>query len=437
MPTLLRKETQMKASRNKLFLLVAFFFIMSTGLRAQDLSFYVHDGDRIVFYGDSITEQDLYTALVETYIFTRFPRLNVSFINSGWGGDWVEGGGGGGIEDRLRRDVFAYRPTVMTVMFGMNDACYSEFIPKCFEVFKEGYERLLGLMKTELPQLRLTLLQPSPFDDFTGSSAWRMPPPITGGYNNVLVRYGQFVKQLAGTQRLIAADLNESVVSVLRKAQAVDPNIAQKIIPDRIHPALAGHLLMAEALLKAWNAPALVTSVELDAARKRIEHVANTDITELKISDNLSWIQDDKALPLPLDTSDPVLALVLSLSDVLTNLDEQTLKVTNLRAARYKLKIDDFELGAWTNEQLAQGINLATLPTPMLKQSLGVFSLTLQHHRIHYVRWRELQVPLYKMNLAGTTKTLDDLDALEIELIKRQRVTAITQPHRYELIPEY
>ena len=34
---------------------------------------------------------------------------------------------------------------------------------------------------------------------------------------------------------------------------------AAKLIPDRIHPIAAIHLLMAEALLRAWNAPAVVT----------------------------------------------------------------------------------------------------------------------------------------------------------------------------------
>jgi hypothetical protein len=57
-------------------------------------------------------------------------------------------------------------------------------------------------------------------------------------------------------------------VAVLGKALAADPAIAQKVIPDRIHPGAAGHLLMATELLKAWHAPALVYAVELDAKGK-------------------------------------------------------------------------------------------------------------------------------------------------------------------------
>jgi len=83
---------------------------------AEPSGFYLRDGDRVVFYGDSITDQRLYTTFVETYAVTRFPRMKLTFVHSGWGGDTVNGGGGGPIDLRLKRDVFAYSPTVMTIM---------------------------------------------------------------------------------------------------------------------------------------------------------------------------------------------------------------------------------------------------------------------------------------------------------------------------------
>src|SRR3954463_13859667 len=80
---------------------------------ADEEPFYLKDGDRVVFYGDSITDQRLYTTYVETYVVTRFPKADITFVHSGWGGDRVGGGGGGRIDKRLKRDVFAYKPTVM------------------------------------------------------------------------------------------------------------------------------------------------------------------------------------------------------------------------------------------------------------------------------------------------------------------------------------
>src|SRR5437667_6195394 len=96
-------------------------------LQARAESFALKEGDRVVFYGDSITEQRLYTTFTETYVMTRFPKLDVRFFAAGWGGDRVRGGLGGAIDGRLQRDVFAYRPTVMTIMLGMNDGAHRVF----------------------------------------------------------------------------------------------------------------------------------------------------------------------------------------------------------------------------------------------------------------------------------------------------------------------
>jgi len=98
--------------------------------KGQDV-FYLHDGDRVVFYGDSITEQAYYTTFVESYVLTRYPRFNVAFVNSGVGGDRVSGGAAGPIEKRLDRDVIGQKPTVLTIMLGMNDGGYRVFDRSC------------------------------------------------------------------------------------------------------------------------------------------------------------------------------------------------------------------------------------------------------------------------------------------------------------------
>jgi lysophospholipase L1-like esterase len=147
--------------------------------------FALNNGDTVVFYGDSITDQRLYTTFAESYVVTRFPRLRVKFVHSGWGGDRVSGGGGGPIDVRLRRDVIAYRPGVVTIMLGMNDGRYRAFDDAIFHDYASGYEKIVRDLKTALPNLRITAIAPSPYDDLT------RPPTFEGGYNAVLVRYGQ------------------------------------------------------------------------------------------------------------------------------------------------------------------------------------------------------------------------------------------------------
>src|SRR5216117_4243220 len=163
------------ASLVRTLCLVAF-----VALQARAESFALRDGDRVVFYGDSITDQRLYTTSTETYVVTRFPKLDVSFVHSGWGGDRVTGGAGGAIDLRLRRDVFAYKPTVMTIMLGMNDGSYRAFDEEIFGKYATGYQHIIDSVKKELPGIRITAIQPSPFDDVT------QLPRFEGGYNAVL-----------------------------------------------------------------------------------------------------------------------------------------------------------------------------------------------------------------------------------------------------------
>jgi lysophospholipase L1-like esterase len=390
-------------------------------------AFHLKPGDTVVFYGDSITDQRLYTTFVETYAVTRFPKMNVTFVHSGWGGDKVSGGGGGPIDLRLKRDVFAHKPTVVTIMLGMNDGRVRPFDQAIFDEYANGYRYLVKSIKTAFPQARLTLIQPSPYDDVT------RPPGFEGGYNAVLVRYGQFLKELADQEHANVADLNTSVVDSLKRANQIDPAGAQKLIPDRVHPGAAGHLLMAKALLKAWNAPAVVSAVEIDGATGKVARSENTKITSMK---GLTWTQLDNALPMPLNLSDPGIALALKASDVVDALDQQPLKVTGLKAPRYKLTIDDEPVGSFTREQLAEGINLAILPTPMAKQAADVHAMTLKHTNIHNTRWRTLQTPLADDGFASTRAAMDALDKLDTEMIARQRAIAQPKARRFQLTQE-
>lgn len=398
--------------------------------RALESDFYLKPGDGVVFYGDSITDQRLYTTFTESYVITRFPDLSVRFVHSGWGGDRVSGGGGGGIYRRLRRDVFEYRPTVVTIMLGMNDASYRAFDEKIFQTYADGYKRIVDDLKEGLPGVRLTLIQPSPFDDVTRA------PAFEGGYNAVLVRYGEFVKQLAKDKGVDVADLNTYVVDATKKAKEIDAELAKKLNPDRVHPSPGGQLLMAAALLKAWKAPAVVTSVRIEAGKDASDtkfSEENTFVAGWTVQNGLSWKQHDNALPMPIDLKDPVIALAVKASDILDSLSKQWLEVKGLKDGDYVLKIDGGEIGTFPATRLAQGVNLSEYQTPMLEQALRVHRLTLRHNDIHFLRWREVQVPNADLPAQHIDAAMKALDVLEADVVAERRKAAAPQPHSYEL----
>jgi hypothetical protein len=159
-------------------------------------------------------------------------------------------------------------------------------------------------------------------------------------------------------------------------------------------------------------------------------------VSELHTGDALTWTQEDIALPMPLDPKDPALALALKASDFNRTLNRQTLAVNGLTRARYVLRIDGEFAGSFSRQDLAEGVDLGAMPTPMAKQALEVHALTLKRAAIHNARWRQVQVPMQDTKAGRLQAALDSLDALEAELVEQQRAAAQPKPRRYELTPE-
>src|SRR5450432_1262323 len=167
-------------------------------------SFALHNGDRVVFYGDSITEQHHYTTLTEAFVRTRYPNLDVRFFNRGWSGDASWGGGGGTIEQRVAQDVAPLKPTMVSVLLGMNDGGYVAYDPKITATFSEWFGKLLKLFKRAAPGVRFTCIETCPWDEFAHELPPGPPKPDAwepwNGYNEVLVKYADVVKDHAAKE---------------------------------------------------------------------------------------------------------------------------------------------------------------------------------------------------------------------------------------------
>jgi lysophospholipase L1-like esterase len=323
------------------------------------------DGDRVVFYGDSITAQHLYTRYTEDYILTRYPKLQVTFFNAGMGGDRVTGGGAGPIAQRLERDVFPLKPTVITIMLGMNDGGYKPDDPETRKRYEDGYRHIVQTLKARLPEARIYLIQPSPYDEITKT-------PKAPGYNSVLIGYSHILAQIAQDEHVYLIDGNTPIVDELHRAVTVDPVMAAHILPDSVHPQGPGHWVLATAIVKAWGVTPIVDTVTLNAK----SHKAETDramVSDAKTDPDgtITWTETDEALPLPLDQSTEEARFLFKISDI-AKMDQQILKVTHLKAAKYALTIDTTKVGEFTPAELEAGINLATQITPMTTQALQV-----------------------------------------------------------------
>ncbi len=420
-------EAQMRLRGLYCSLAVVFCWLGLLPPSAGAQGFSLKSGDTVVFYGDSITEQNLYNQWVELYTVTRFPAMRVHFYGAGVGGDRVTGGGGGGIDERLARDVFSHKPTVVSVMLGMNDGHNGATSDEINANYTKGYEHLLESTLEHAPGVRITLLGPSPFDDVT-----RTPGP-NGGYNAVMEHFADVDRELAKKYGGSFVNFNPPVVEALQRAQAMDPLAAKLLLPDRVHPDMIVHWVMAEALLKGWNAPALVSSVTIDAGAGKVADAQNASVDHVeRDKDTLRWTATENALPLALIAGNETLALLQQLTDIQQALNQEPLRVTGLEAGQYKLAIDAAAIGTFTAEELAKGINLADYATPMRAQSQRIGWAIRDRDEAHYIHMRML---IKKADTGGQAGKADLMDAFENSLEDEIYENAAPKPHVFTLNP--
>ena len=401
--------------------------VAPAGAEANARGFYLHKGDTVVFYGDSITEQNYYNQWVELYTATRFPWMRVHFYGAGVGGDRVTGGGGGPIDQRLERDVFSEKPTVVTVMLGMNDGGYQAMTDEIEQTYVKGYQHLLDSIRDHVPGVRMTLLGPSPYDDVT------RPVFFPGGYNAVMQHFAEVDQSLADKYGAAFVNLNPPEVVAITKADSMDPKLAVLLLPDRVHPDPLAHWVMAEALLKGWHAPALVSDVTVDAHAEAVTRARNASVGQVEQTDGaLKWTELEDALPLPLTRSNATTALLLDLTDIEQQLNQETLRVTGLAAGRYMLSIDGEVLDTFSPEALESGINLADYGTPMFHQAQRVSWLVRDRDETHYIH---LRMRVRNADMGEQAGKPDVMQAFENSLEDSIYEAALPKPHVFRLIP--
>jgi hypothetical protein len=362
--------------------------------------FLIKDGDRVVFLGDSITEQRLYTTYIEAYALTRHPNWKLSFRNVGWGGDtsWlrqrahpdekalfaaddatqqkmIEDSVGRG----LNRDVLPLRPTFVTVKFGMNDHSYQPFREDIFRAYVRSQTEISKVLTSK--GARVAFLTPQPIED-------KRPDPDKDARNQSLRKFSDGLKEVCSHDGATFVDQFDPYMAIMLRERSADP-AALIGGGDAVHPGPPGQTLMAWAVLRGLGATPLVARAEVDCASKKAT-ATQCRAENLKVADStVSFDRLDEALPMPID---PRAEAALKLAPVLDDLDLYQLKVTGLPAGTYELSIDGEPATKATAEELAKGLNLATQAGPITKQAQEVLDLVFKKNNHYFNRWRSVQL---------------------------------------------
>ncbi len=349
----------------------------------------LNDGDAVVFLGDSITHQCLYTQFVEDYYYTRFPTLRIRFHNAGVGGDRAADA-----LARFEEDVANFKPKYVTVLLGMNDGSYRDFDRAVFDTYQAGMSELLDRIAaagaTAIP------MTPTMFDSRANELRGKEAEPRDTYYNGVLALYGAWLREVVQRRGLGFVDMHSPLQEVTFTARKSAADFT--LIPDAVHPAAAGQVVMAAAIVSDIGPRGPVSAITIQQkGGKLAATAANGTIAEFEAGDEeVRFTFTAKALPWVL----PVEALPgYQLVRAGHKYSIEAFSARNLKPGKYELKIDGQSIGTWTDAQLAFRLELETNDkTPQYQQAMSVAMLNQERNQkaVHPLRdlWLQRKVRL-------------------------------------------
>jgi len=214
-------------------------------------------GDRLAICGDSITEQKMYSRIMETYLTVCVPELEITVRQYGWSGERAPG-----FLARMTNDCLRFKPTVATTCYGMNDHEYRPYEERIGQTYREKSTEIVESFKTH----GVRVIQGSP------GCVGKMPGWVEGANGTVedlnlnLCNLRNIGIEIAEAEKVGFADVFWPMLTAgfeARKQYGADYAIAGK---DGVHPGWAGQLVMATAFLKGLGLDGDIGTFTVDLA---------------------------------------------------------------------------------------------------------------------------------------------------------------------------
>ncbi len=367
------------------FAIACLMLAAAPAARADD-SFYLHDGQRVVFLGDSNTFAGQYIVYLDDYLFTRFPDRKYELLNLGLPSETACGLSEPDhpyprpdVHERLDRVLAKTKPDVVVLCYGMNDGIYYPFSEDRFKKYQEGMLDVID--RVSKTGAKVVVVTPPPFDPqpvrdkllpkTADKFSWVHPYE---GYDDVLKRYSDWLLTLRD-KGVMVVDAHEAVSRHLAEMRKTDPKY--HLSGDGVHVDGAGHWLIAQAILQAWKAPADVDAAVIDAKTGK---ATAGDVSDLSTDGGAIRFAWRTRLPMPADPAwNGRLAEAEKIAD---RLNRHRLTVQNAPHEKYVLWEGDKKLAEVGREELAAGLDLtrlADLSTNVRAAELGKLAAERSH----------------------------------------------------------
>ena len=307
------------------------------------------EGDRLAIVGDSITEQKMYSRIIETYLTVCVPELNIDVRQYGWSGETADG-----FLKRMKNDCLRFKPTIATTCYGMNDYRYKPFEEAIGKAYRDKYDEIAREFKAAGARMVLGSA------GCVGKVAsWVKTAAGTLEDHNVsLCEMRNIALDVATKEDVRFADVYWPMLKAgfdARKKYGEKYNVAGN---DGVHPGWAGHTIMAYAYLKALGLKGDVGTYTLDL--KAASATATPGHTVDSFKDGTLTITS-KRYPFCATgdvASDGSIRSAMTLVPFNEDLNRLVLVVSNAPAKKYTIT---WGAGSkqYSSEELARGVNLA------------------------------------------------------------------------------
>ncbi|MFD1175070.1 GDSL-type esterase/lipase family protein [Paenibacillus puldeungensis] len=215
-------------------------------------------GKRIVFLGDSITENGTYIRDLDAFFLKHLPQHRLEWINLGVSSETAAGTSEAShpfprpcVHERLERALQESKPDWVFICYGMNDGIYHPYTAERFEVYREGMCR--AAEKVRQAGARLIWMTPPPFDISSvngevqpdGAEDYSFDKPFIK-YNEVLGRYATWVREYADEQGETVVDIRKPLMELIGTKREANSDYRYG---DGIHPEEDGHWVIARTTL--------------------------------------------------------------------------------------------------------------------------------------------------------------------------------------------
>ncbi|MEI6794751.1 MAG: SGNH/GDSL hydrolase family protein [Verrucomicrobiota bacterium] len=306
--------------------------------------------DRLAICGDSITEQKMYSVLMEAYIVAARSDLHVTVRQYGWSGEQA-----GGFLKRMDNDVLRFKPTIATTCYGMNDFRYVPQDEAIAATFRQNQTAVVRKFKEAGARVVL------------GSSGTihSVPPWVKSAkgtwetLNLALLNFRNIDIEVAQSEQVAFADVYWPMLVKGHESRAKYGDGFKLEGNDGVHPGWAGHVMMATAYLEGLGLRGDVGQINVDLVAGKA--TAREGQRVVKFENGVVSLRSFR-IPFSFEpgdiTKDNTIAAGVALADFQKKLNRLTLKVAGAKTAQVKVTWGDVSK-LFTGEQLAKGVNLA------------------------------------------------------------------------------